>query len=128
VEESVKLTTKKLVEESLERVEMWQEAIRHVEAAQSLLARARRDKPTPGGDLRTALVEQELDAWRGVFMWALDLTDEERHRIKVAGADRFLGKSKHVANWLTETGESPSHWLEAEEEEIRDVIRKLVGE
>ena len=124
----MKLTSKKLVEETLQRVEMWQEAVRHVEAAQHLLARVNRSGPTLGGDLRAALIAQELDAWRGVFMWALDLTDEERQRIKVAGVDRFLGASKHVARWLTETGETPSHWLEADEEEVRAAVRRWIGE
>ena len=123
----MKLTTRKLVEESLQRVELWQEAIRHVEAAQYLLARVRRDKPTLGGDLRTALVEQELDAWRGVFMWALDLTDEERTRIKAAAHDRFLGAGKNYSHWLTETGELPGHWLEADEEDVRAAVRQWIG-
>lgn len=118
----MKLTNKDMVTQCLERIDLWQEHIRAVQAAQYRLGETRRGKDPVGQDLYFQLIEAELDEWRGLFMWCLTLDDAERDRIKAAAHERFLADHVQVAQWFTGST-CPSSWLSADEDTFRAMAR-----
>jgi hypothetical protein len=65
------------------------------------------------------LIEQELELWRNLFMWAMTLPQKEIDRIKAAAYERFLDKFS-VSHWLGD----PTSWSQATEDEFREMARK----
>jgi hypothetical protein len=122
----MKLTNKKLVLEIMERIELIQQHIKNLEQAASYAVSRRRYENVDYGNLRNALVDEELHEWRNLFMWGLTLDKEEQERIKAAAFQRFLRDGMHVANWLND-GVSPSSWLVEEEQEFRKMAKKVFG-
>lgn len=124
----MEITNRTVVEECLERIELWQEHYRAVNAA---LYRAREKYAHRGGEVDSGnllheIMQQELDEWRGLFLWTITLDDAERDRIKAAAHRRFLADGLHVAHWFHD-GVSPGQWLCSDEEEFRAMARAAFG-
>jgi len=122
----MKVTNKQVVEESLVLIQLLQEHTNAVDAAASFIRHLKPHYTTPVdfGNLREKLINLELEEWRKLFMWALTLTTEEQDRIKAAAHDRFLNNKTYVAHWFTEGGYT-GKWLVADEEEFREMTRKV---
>ena len=72
-------------------------------------------------DLLNALNNQELELWRQVFMFGLTLPAADQDRIKAAAYEEFLSPGISVREYIT----SGHQWLVSEEEEFREMARKL---
>jgi len=119
----MKITARTCVEEALVRIEEIQQHIKNVESAHWYLGKRHPDGfGIATGKVRSLLIEEELEEWRNVFMWAITLSNEEQERIKAAAYDRFLARTS-VAHWLN-NGIMPSSWLASDEEEFREMARK----
>lgn len=117
----MKVTNKALTMQIMERIEILHQHVQNIESAQRFLKERFRKHPE---GLRAALIEQELDEWRSMLMWAITLTPDEQERIKVAVYDRFIGEKAGVSHWLSETGETPGMWLEADDKAFRDMAQR----
>ena len=115
------MKNKEIVTKLLEKIELVQEMIRSIDAITCMLSGSdfRHRKPDRG-NLRELLVEEELECWRNIFMWAMTLGEKERDRIKAAAHERFLGKQMSVGYWLG----NASSWTKASEDEFREMARK----
>lgn len=69
--------------------------------------------------LHLALVEQELSAYRNLFMWAAVGNESARKEAKRRAFKRFLGERKSIMQLLDVEGKYPGQWSGAEEEEFR---------
>lgn len=119
------LSTKKMLEESMARIELLQLHISAVDSAASHLSRIKyHDFKVDKGNLRSALIEEELDEWRKLFMWGLVVDDELRERVKAAAYQRFLDQRNSVAQWLNPDGVVAGSWLQSEEDEFRKMVNK----
>lgn len=118
-------SNKNLVLELAERIELIQEHIRNVEQAAYFAQRRAFNERKDLGALRSALIECELDEWRQLFMWGLTLSDDERKRVKAAARDRFLSEKSSVAHWLSTDGVTPGMWLCSDEDEFRELVRRV---
>lgn len=72
-------------------------------------------------DLLNALNHKELELWRKVFMFGLTLPATDQERIKAAAYEEFLAPNRSVREYIT----SGHQWLVSEEEEFREMARKL---
>ena len=72
-------------------------------------------------DLLNALNHRELELWRQVFMFGLTLPAADQERIKAAAYEEFLSPDRSVREYIT----SGHQWLVSEEEEFREMARKL---
>lgn len=72
-------------------------------------------------DLLNALNHKELELWRQVFMFGLTLPAADQERIKAAAYEEFLAPDMSVREYIT----SGHQWLVSEEEEFREMARKL---
>jgi hypothetical protein len=115
----MKISNKKFVEEFLERIELLQLHIAAVDSAKSHLLRLKQWQwfKVDSGNLRSELIDSELDEWRKLFMWCLTIEDETRDRIKAAAYQRFLDQRNNVSQWLNPDGVVASRWLKADEDE-----------
>ena len=116
-------TNKDIVKECLIRINEIQE---YAEQYQGILYFIRLDnrEDLDSGNVYNKLVERELGEWRNLFMWGMTLNEEERNDIKALAHSRFLENGRHVANWLTKNGITPSTWLTKDEEEFRKMARE----
>jgi hypothetical protein len=123
----MKISNKKLIEESLERIELLQLHIAAVDSAKAHLSRLKQWQgfKVDSGNLRSELIDAELDEWRKLFMWCLTIEDETRDRIKAAAYQRFLDQRNNVSQWLNPDGIVASRWLKADEDEFRVMVSKL---
>lgn len=119
----MKLSNKKLVQEILERIELIQQHIKNLEQAAWFVSARRRSEAVDYGNLRSQLIDTELDEWRNLFMWGLTLTQEEQERIKAVAFQRFLRDGMGVAHWLND-GVQPGCWLDADEKEFRKMAKE----
>jgi hypothetical protein len=55
-------------------------------------------------------------------MFGMTLKDEDRDRIKAAAYERFLSDKMSVKHYLP-GGDSAGHWLVADEEEFRAMVK-----
>jgi len=128
----VKIDSQSILRQALQKIELIQEAYRHVEDARYLVRNEvynRNENTNVGLDLRSALIEMELDAWRNMFLMSLSLPEKLLKRIRMAAHDRFHGIGKNMSSWISTTGFGPSHWLDAAPEEIEETVAKwLKGE
>lgn len=122
----MKVTSKQVVEECLVRIQLLQEHTNAINAAAYFIDHLEPHYSTQVnfGNLREKLINLELEEWRKLFMWALTLTTEEQDRIKAAAHDRFLNNKAYVAHWFT-GGAYTGKWLVADEEEFREMARKV---
>ena len=118
----MKLTNKDMVEHCMERIELIQQHVRNVDNAKTFLSLMNIFDDIYVGDLRHALIKQEVDEWRKLAMWGLTLDDAERDRIKAAVHDRFLRDDVKVADWFS-GGVSPSQWLSSDENAFRAMAK-----
>lgn len=125
-EGEMKFTNKQMVEEAMARIEQLQAHISAIEAAGRCLneRNPHQSFKIDYGNLRDILIQNELDEWRNLFMWAITLDDEERDRIKAAGYHRFLRDGMHVAHWIN-NGVSARSWLQSDDEQFRVMARKV---
>lgn len=72
-------------------------------------------------DLLNALRQKELELWRQVFMFGLTLPAADQERIKAAAYEEFLAPDVSVREYIT----SGHQWLVSEDEEFREMARKL---
>jgi nicotinic acid phosphoribosyltransferase len=123
----MKISNKKLVEECLERIELLQLHIAAVDSAKAHLSRLKQWQGVrvDSGNLRSELIDSELDEWRKLFMWCLTIEDETRDRIKAAAYQRFLDQRNNVSQWLNPDGVVAGSWLKADEDEFRIMVSKL---
>jgi hypothetical protein len=113
---------KELVEKLLEQIEFIQEEVRAFDAIVSNLEYDTRfgDGKLDTGNIRSVLLDQELELWRKVFMWAMTIPPKDMDRIKAAAYERFLGEKMCVSPWIG----NPTSWSQATEDEFREMARK----
>lgn len=119
----MKLKNKDIVVQCMERIELIQQHIKHIDNAKYFLSDSRRWEKVDCTSLRNALIDEELSEWRRLAMWGLTLDDSERDRIKAAVHDRFLRDEMHVADWFS-GGVSPGSWLSSDEKEFRAMAKE----
>lgn len=119
----MKLTNSTAVRECMERIEMFQTHIKHIDHAATVIHQRMMQKTIDYGNVRSLMIELELQEWRNLAMWGLTVSDEERDRIKAAVHQRFLRDDMNVATWLN-GGFNPSGWLVADEKAFRAMARK----
>lgn len=119
----MKLTNKDMVMQCMQRIESIQHAVEMLDQVNRLLYDECRHQQIDEGNLRTLLINKELNEWRNVAMWGLTLDDAERDRIKLAVHARFLRKDMAVAHWLN-NGVAPSSYMQADEDAFREMARK----
>lgn len=123
----MKITNKKLIEECLERIDLLQLHIAAVDSAKTHLSRLKswQGFKVDSGNLRSELIDAELDEWRKLFMWCLTIEDDVRDRIKAAAYQRFLDQRNSVSQWLNPDGVVASSYLKADEDEFREMASKV---
>ena len=123
----MKISNKRMIEECLERIELLQLHIANVDSAKAHLSRLKQWQgfKVDSGNLRSELIDTELDEWRKLFMWCLTIEDETRDRIKAAAYQRFLDQRNNVSQWLNPDGVVASRWLKVDEDEFRAMASKL---
>lgn len=120
----MKFNNKKMVEECMIRIEMISKKIDELDSIVSFLyGRKYRGWNAELGNLRSTLIEEELNEWRNLFLWGLTLDNEERDRIKAAAYNRFLSDRMTVSHWFN-NGISPSTWLVSDDEEFRKMAKE----
>lgn len=116
----------RFVTEALERIEVLR---KHYAACESAEHHMRyrtgyaRDIRCDWSGMREALMQAELDEWRGVMMFGLTLDDKKRDRIKAAAHERFLKDGVSVSHWFN-NGVTPGQYLSADEDKFREMCRK----
>jgi hypothetical protein len=120
----MKITRQQLIEECLVRIETIQKHIQAVEAAGYCISSFKNYLKVDYGNLRDLLIDQELEQWRGLFMWGITADEVTRSRIKAMAYDRFLANGKEVMSWMND-GTSPSQYLVADEKKFRKMVREL---
>lgn len=110
-----------MVEDIMGRICVLQEHIYNLEVATSYLMQGGR-KAIDAGEIRSELVEKELEAWRQLCMWGLVVDRKTKDRIKAAVHQRFLSKDMSVGYWLN-NGVKPLMWLGADEKKFRDMCK-----
>jgi len=122
-----KYTVKQMLEEVVERIEVIHEHLEALEKVGSFVAnrmQGYQNFRTDYGNLRSTLIERELEEWRGLLMWGLVVDEKTRDRIKAMAHDRFLGEDASVSHWLSPNGVELSSWLHSDAEEFREMVRK----
>jgi len=120
----MKFSNKRMVEECLIRIETISKCIDDIDKISSFLyQRKHREWNVDTGNMRSTLIDEELNEWRNLCMWGLTLDDEEKDRIKAAVYNRFLSDNMNVSHWLN-NGISPSSWLTSTEEEFRNMAKE----
>ena len=120
----MKISDKKIIEETMVRIEVLENFIQNIERAASYLRQERKYESIDFGNLRDKLIDKELDEWRHLFMWGLVVDQKTRDRVKAAAYNRFLGKDMAVSHWIN-NGVTPSSWLASSEDEFREMTKKL---
>jgi hypothetical protein len=114
-----------MVEECLTRIEMIEKCIDDINKISSFLYQKKhRGWNIDQGNIMSTLIEEELSEWRHLFMWGLTLENEERDRIKAAAYNRFLNNDMNVSSWMN-NGINPGSWIRSDEEEFREMIKKV---
>lgn len=117
-------TNKDIVFDFLTKIEAIQHYVSDVETASRFLHNLGAVSEDFRCDLRSALIEHELRAWRDVFMFGITLDAPERERIKAAAYDRFLAPKYSVVQWMN-SGVMPAQWLTADEKAFRAYVDQL---
>ncbi len=120
----MKFTNKQMVEEAMGRITAAQEHTKAVHAAAQFLSRPNRRQNIDYSALITALYERELEDWRGLLLWGITLSDEERERVKAAAFERFLSDGRYVADWMND-GLAGGGWLTADEDQFRAMAKEV---
>jgi hypothetical protein len=123
----MKITNKQLVFEAMVRIQDIQNHIKAIEEASYYLQNRDRQIRIDYGNIRSLLIDRELDEWRGLMMWGLTLDDQYKDRIKAAAHARFLHDGISVSHWLNQDGVSPASWFEADEIEFRKMAKTAFG-
>ncbi len=123
----MRLTNKTIIEESLQRIDVLQQHIISVDAATSHLYKLKMNNNfvLNHGNLRSTLIEEELDEWRKLFMWALTIDQPTRDRIKAAAYERYLATRNAIANWINPNGHTASTWTSSDAEEFNIMSKNL---
>lgn len=123
----MKITNKKLIEECLERIDLLQLHIAAVDSAKLHLSRIKQWQcfKVDSGNLRSELIDSELDEWRKLFMWCLTIEDDVRDRIKAAAYQRFLDQRTDVSQWLNPDCVVASSYLKSDEDDFRAMVSKV---
>ena len=119
----MKFTNKQMVEEAMGRITAAQEHTKAVHAAAQFLYKPCRPSVDCSA-LITALYERELEDWRGLLLWGITLSDEERERVKAAAFERFLSDGRYVADWMND-GLAGGGWLTADEDQFRAMAKEV---
>jgi len=121
------MKNKEIVQQLLEQIEVVRQHYDAVQGALYYIRTIKRgtDKSSLYPDeLLTALVTEELELWRRVFMFGLTLPDDERDRIKAAAYEWFLSDQMSVAYYLF-GGENAGKWFVKDEEEFRAMCKEI---
>ena len=117
----MRITNNNVVEECLSRIDMLQTMIKHVEEARDFVnSFSYYDNKVDCGNLRSRLIDKEIDEWRNLAMWGLTLEPDEQDRIKGAVYQRFLSENTSISHWLN-NGITPSSWFAEDEEKFREM-------
>lgn len=71
--------------------------------------------------VRSALYEDELDAYRNLFMWG-NLFKEARQKAKPRALARFIKDGYSIMQYLNLDGEMPFSWLSEDEDNLRKLL------
>ena len=118
----MKFTNYNLAHQCLVKIEACQKHMEHLDVACHFLHGFNPRLEVTTGTLRSLLVEEELETWRNLFMWAITMDDAERDRIKAAAYERFLSPEISVGRYFSE---NTAGWLASDEEEFREMCRRL---
>lgn len=119
----MKFTQRKVAEQLLAQIELIQMHVQNIDNATYCLNQETSSNTNVNlGNLRSLLMQKEMDAWRSLFMWSLTLNNEEQDRIKAAAHERFLKGDKTVSAFLEHC--MPGRWIVADKEEFREMARK----
>lgn len=75
-------------------------------------------------EVRAAIYQNLLDAYRRVFMWGL-LEPKARLRAKELAFSKFLKEDAAIMEYLDPEHKSPGGWMSEEEERFRREIEEL---
>jgi hypothetical protein len=121
----MRLKNTDMIEQAMVRIEILQAHWKALsEACNHIHMRKQHNFKLETGNIFETLVQEELHEWRNLFMWALTVDDDVRNRIKAAAHERFLSENTCVSSWLND-GVIPTRWLSSDEDEFREMARKV---
>lgn len=123
---TIKISNKSLIFERMKRIELLQHYIKEIDEMASYISNRKfsYDFKLDYGNIRSTLIDMELEEWRNLCMWGLTVDKSTKDRIKAAVYDRSLRDGISVAHWLND-GVTPSRWLKADEDEFRKMAKEL---
>lgn len=122
----IKISNKNLIFECMKRIELLQHYIKEIDEAASYISNRKfgYSFKLDYGNIRSALIDMELEEWRNLCMWGLTVDKDTKDRIKAAVYDRSLRDGISVSHWLND-GVEPGTWLTADEKEFRKMAKEL---
>lgn len=122
----VKIRNAEIIIQIMSKIELLQSFIKEIDEASSYVANAKSNYSfkLDTGNLRSTLIDMELEQWRHLCMWGLTIEDETKERIKASVYSRSLRDGISVYDWI-DGGVSPGKWLTASEDEFRAMAKEL---